>query len=76
MAMITWAKKKFKQIYQYRIKGTYCHYMGEYKKIKNAQSANIGGYFSLSTTGPSKGVLMLKNFIVPHVATICNFGPI
>ena len=27
MAMITWAKKKFKQIYQYRTKCTYCDYI-------------------------------------------------
>ena len=34
MAMVTWAKKKFKQICQYRAKSTYCGYMGDYKKIK------------------------------------------
>ena len=31
-------QKKFKQIYQYRTKGTYCDYMGEYKKIKKQHS--------------------------------------
>ena len=34
MAMITWAKKKSKQIYLHRTKGTYCSYMGNYKKVK------------------------------------------
>ena len=34
MAMVTWAKKKFKQICQYRAKSTYCGYMGYHKKIK------------------------------------------
>ena len=38
MAMITWAKKKFKQIYQYRAKGTFCDYMGDYIKIKKKHS--------------------------------------
>ena len=88
MAMITWTKKKFKQIYQYRTKGTYCDYMGDYRKIKkqhsfrrqqlacSAQSAQMAGYFSLSTTGPSKGVLFFNFFMVSHVATICTFGPI
>ena len=38
MAMVTWAKKKFKQICQYRAKGTYCGYMGDYKKIKKQHS--------------------------------------
>ena len=88
MAMVTWTKKKFKQIYQYRTKGTYCDYMGDYRKIKkqhsfrrqqlacSAQSAQMGGYFSLSTTGPSKGVLFFNFFMVSHVATICTFGPI
>ena len=88
MAMITWTKKKFKQIYQYRTKGTYCGYMGDYKKIKkqhsfrrqqlpcSAQSAQMAGYFSLSTTGPSKGVLFFNFFMVSHVATICTVGPI
>ena len=41
----------------------------------SAQSAQIGGYFSLSTTGPSKGVLFFNFFIVSHVATICTFDP-
>ena len=36
----------------------------------------MGGYFSLSTTCPSKGVLFLNFFMVSHVATICTFGPI
>ena len=88
MAMITWTKKKFKQIYQYRTKGTYCGYMGDHKEIKkqhsfrrqqlpcSAQSAQMAGYFSLSTTGPSKGVLFFNFFMVSHVATICTFGPI
>ena len=88
MAMVTWTKKKFKQIYQYRTKGTYCDYMGDYRKIKkqhsfrrqqlacSAQSAQMGGYFSLSTTGPSKGVLFFNFSIVSHVVTICTFGPI
>ena len=38
MAMITWAKKKFKQIYQYRAKGTYFGYMRDLKKIKKQHS--------------------------------------
>ena len=38
MAMITWTKKKFKQIYQYRTKGTYCGYMGDHKEIKKQHS--------------------------------------
>ena len=38
MAMVTWSKKKFKQIYQYRTKGTYCDYMGDYRKIKKQHS--------------------------------------
>ena len=38
MAMVTWTKKKFKQIYQYRTKGTYCDYMGDYRKIKKQHS--------------------------------------
>ena len=37
MAMITWAKKKFKQIYQYRAKGTYFGYMRDLKKIKKQE---------------------------------------
>ena len=41
----------------------------------SAQSAQIGRYFSLSTTGPSKGVLFFNFFIVSHVATICTFDP-
>ena len=36
--MITWAKKKFKQIYQYRAKGTYFGYMRDLKKIKKQHS--------------------------------------
>ena len=36
----------------------------------------MAGYFSLSTTGPSKGVLFFNFFMVSHVATICTFGPI
>ena len=48
--MITWAKKKFKQIYQYRAKGTFCDYMGDYKKkLKN------------STPFEGQVVLRLKN---------------
>ena len=47
--MITWAKKKFKQIYQYRTKGSYCGYMGDYKEIKN------------STPFEGQVVLRLKN---------------
>ena len=39
----------------------------------SAQSAQIGGYFSLSTTGPSKGVLFFNFFIVSYVVTICTF---
>ena len=38
MAMVTWTKKKFKQIYQYRTKGTYCGYMGDHKEIKKQHS--------------------------------------
>ena len=38
MAMIIWTKKKFKQIYQYRAKGTYCGYMGDHKEIKKQHS--------------------------------------
>ena len=41
----------------------------------SAQSAQIGGYFSLSTTGPSKGVLFFNFLIVSHVATLCTFDP-
>ena len=33
MAMITWAKKKSKQIQLYRTKGTYCGYMGTIKIV-------------------------------------------
>ena len=88
MPTITWAKKKSKQIYLHRTKGTYCSYMGNYKKVNfqhsfrrqqfacSAQSAQIGRYFSLSTTGPSKGVPIFNFFIVPHVATIYTFGSI
>ena len=36
----------------------------------------MAGYFSLSTTGPSKGVLFFNFFMVSHVATICTVGPI
>ena len=39
----------------------------------SAQSAQIGGYFRLSMTGPSKGVLFFNFFIVSHVVTICIF---
>ena len=38
MAMIIWTKKKFKQIYRYRTKGTYCGYMGDHKEIKKQHS--------------------------------------
>ena len=43
--------------------------------ISSAQSAQIGGYFSIGTTSPSKGVLYFNFFIVSHVATICTFDP-
>ena len=38
MPMITWAKKKSKLICLYRTKGTYCGYIGNYKKIKYQHS--------------------------------------
>ena len=38
MRTITWAKKKSKQIYLYRTKGTYCGYMGDCKKIQYQHS--------------------------------------
>ena len=36
----------------------------------------IGGYLSLSTISPSKGVLIFNFFIVSHVAQICTFRSI
>ena len=47
MAMITWAKKKFKQIYQYRAKGTYFGYMRDLKKIKNSTPLGDSSWHAL-----------------------------
>ena len=48
MAMITWAIKKFKQINQYRAKGTFCDYMGDYKKkLKNSTPLGDSSWHAL-----------------------------
>ena len=47
MAMITWAKKKFKQIYQYRAKCTYCDYMGDYKEIEKSTPLGDSSWYDL-----------------------------